>query len=312
MVLLSLIIPCYNEGESLPLLAEELLKVTAALPDTETEILFVDDGSHDNTLEVIKELTRLHPRMDYISFSRNFGKESAILAGLQHARGDYTAIMDADMQDPPSLLPSMLHAVREEGYDCAGTRRVNRRGEPLIRSFFARCFYRLINRISNIRLVDGARDFKLLSRRARMAILSLPEYNRFSKGLFEWAGFRTKWIEFENVTRVAGESKWSFWNLLKYSVEGIVAFSTTPLMLVAMLGLAFMFIAMAAIVLLAIRQYLFQNSVDGWTSLVCVMLLLNGAQLFCLGIFGQYMAKMYLEVKKRPHYIIAETSFPAA
>ncbi len=288
---------------------EVLQAVVCTLEGVETEVLFVDDGSQDNTLSTIKELESRYSGVRYLSFSRNFGKESAIMAGLEHAQGDYVAVMDADLQDPPSLLPEMLRAVREEGYDCAGTRRITRKGEPLVRSFLARCFYRLINLVSDIRLVDGARDYKLLSRKACQALVSMPEYNRFSKGLYEWIGFRTKWLEFENVQRAAGATKWSFWKLFKYSLEGIAAFTTAPLVLSALLGLGFMLVSLVAIVLLAVRQVLFHDSVDGWTSLVCVMLLLSGVQLFCLGIFGQYMAKMYLEVKRRPHYIIGSCSW---
>ncbi len=306
MLRLSLVIPCYNESESIPLFMNELKTVMPLL--CEVEVLFVDDGSKDGTLTCIKELAQSHSWVRFISFSRNFGKESAILAGLEHAKGDYVAVMDADLQDPPALLPEMLHAVLSEGYDCAGTRRVSRKGEPPIRSFFAKCFYRLINLVSDIKLVDGARDYKMLSRQACQAIVQMPEYNRFSKGLYEWIGFRTKWIEFENVERVAGETKWSFWKLFKYSLEGILAFSTMPLVLSAMLGLVFMLMSMLFIALLAARQFIYHSSVDGWTSLVCVMLLLSGVQLFCLGIFGQYMAKTYLEVKRRPHYVVAESS----
>ncbi len=288
---------------------DEVLKETAQLSDLKTELIFVNDGSRDDTLACIKELALQHPtRVSYLSFSRNFGKESAILAGLRYATGDYVAVMDADLQDPPSLLPQMLHAVREEGYDCAGTRRVDRRGEPPIRSFFARAFYRLINLISETKLVDGARDYKLLTRKVQQALLDMPEYCRFSKGLYEWVGFRTKWFEYENVDRIAGETKWSFWKLFKYSLEGIYAFSTAPLVLSAALGLCFMFVSLIAFATLAIRQYLYHSSVDGWTSLVCIMLCLSGVQLFCLGIFGQYLSKIYLESKHRPHYIVAEKS----
>ncbi len=287
---------------------QELTRVIGALKDMETEVILVNDGSSDNTLELMRELAGEYPQVRYLSFSRNFGKEAAILAGLTAARGDYAAVMDADLQDPPALLPDMLHAVQHEGYDCVGTRRVNRKGEPPIRSFFAQMFYRFINRISATKLVDGARNYKLLSRKAREALLSLQEYNRFSKGLYEWIGFRSKWLEFENVERVAGETKWSFWKLFKYSVEGIVAFSTAPLVLSAVLGLVFVLVSAFAIVALAVRQLVFHDSVDGWTSMVCIMLLLCGVQLFCFGIFGQYLAKMYLEVKHRPHYIIAESS----
>ncbi len=308
MPLLSLVVPCYNESAALRPFMEELTRVTSTLAEVETELILVNDGSKDDTLELMREIAREYPGVRYISFSRNFGKEAAILAGLSHARGDYAAVMDADLQDPPALLPDMLHAVREEGYDCAGTRRVNRKGEPPIRSFFARMFYRLINSISETKLVDGARDYKMLSRKARLALVSMPEYNRFSKGLYEWIGFRTKWLEFENVERVAGETKWSFWKLFKYSIEGIVAFTTMPLVLTALLGLAFMGISLIAILAQVIRQLVFHDSVDGWTSMICITLLLSGVQLFCFGIFGQYMAKMYMEVKRRPHYIVAESS----
>ncbi len=308
MPLLTLVVPCYNEKDALHPFMNELNRVLKQLEDVEPEVILVNDGSSDTTLEVIKEMAARYPFVHYLSFSRNFGKESAILAGFAASHGDWTAVMDADLQDPPSLLPDMLHAVREEGYDCAGTRRVNRKGEPPIRSFFARCFYRLINQMSDTKLVDGARDYKLLSRQAVNALLSLQEYNRFSKGLYEWIGFRTKWLEFQNVERVAGETKWSFWKLFKYSLEGILGFSTQPLALASWLGMAFMFISLVAIMTLAIRQFAFHNSVDGWTSMVCIALLLSGIQLFCLGVFGQYLAKMYLEIKRRPHYIIAEES----
>lgn len=308
MSLLSLVVPCYNEKEALPYFMEEVLKVTKELEGIDTEVILVNDGSKDETLEVMRELKEKYSCIRYLSFSRNFGKEAAILAGLAASRGDWTAVMDADLQDPPSLLPEMLHAIRHEGYDCVGTRRSTRTGEPVIRSFFARCFYKLINRMSSTKLVDGARDFKLLSRPAVDALISLPEVNRFSKGLYEWVGFRSKWIEFKNIERVAGETKWSFWSLLKYSIEGIVSFTTSPLILSAFLGLFFMFISLVALITLTIRQLVYQNSVSGWTSMVCIILLLSGVQLFCLGIFGQYLAKMYTEIKRRPHYIVAERS----
>ncbi len=308
MSVLSLVVPCYNEGASLRPFTKAVLEVVEALPDIKTEIIFIDDGSQDDTLKVIKELEQQHPQVSYISFSRNFGKESAILAGLEQAEGDYATVMDADLQHPPSLLPDMLHAVRDEGYDCAATRRISRKGEPPIRSFFARSFYRIINQISDTTFVSGACDYKLLSRKARLAVVSMPEYNRFSKGLFEWIGFRTKWLEFENVERVAGETKWSFWKLFKYSLEGIVAFSTAPLSMVTILGLTFMLMAGAAISLLSLRQIIFHCTPDGWTSLICIILMLSGVQLLCLGVFGKYIAKMYMEVKRRPLYIVAENS----
>ena len=301
---LSLIIPCYNEALSLPVLVRELEHTLAEIPDIEYEILFVDDGSSDDSLEVIETLAAAHPFVRYISFSRNFGKESAIVAGFGHVCGDYVAVMDADMQDPPKLLPAMLKAVTDEGYECAGARRVNRKGEPPIRSFFARLFYCVINMISDVNLVDGARDYKLLSRKAVDALLRMPEYNRFSKGMYEWIGFKTKWIEYENVERVAGESKWSFWKLFKYSLEAVFSFSTVPLSLAFVMGLAFLLGSLAMIVFLILREYLYHVSAYGWTSLVCLILFVCGVQLFCLGIIGQYLAKTYLEVKRRPHYIV--------
>ena len=308
MTRLSLVVPCYNEQEALYPFVEELHKVLTDLPDVSPEVIFVNDGSADNTLQVIRELAARYEWVRFISFSRNFCKESAMLAGFAAAKGDYVAVMDADLQDPPALLPEMLRAVREEGYDCAGTRRTTRNGEPPVRSFFARMFYRLINAFSSTQLVDGARDYKLLSRRAVDALLAMPEYNRFSKGLYEWIGFRTKWLEYQNVERVAGETKWSFWKLFRYSLEGIVAFTTVPLALASVLGMLCMLGALVAIVVLCVRQMLWHNSVDGWTSMVCIVVLLSGVQLFCVGIIGQYLAKMYMEIKRRPHYIIAEQS----
>ena len=308
MTVLSLVVPCYNEQEALYPFMQELNRVLAGLSDVQPEVILVNDGSADKTLQVMRELSAQYKCVRYISFSRNFGKESAMLAGFAAAKGDYVAVMDADLQDPPALLPEMLRVVREEGYDCAGTRRTTRKGEPPIRSFFARMFYRFINMISHTQLVDGARDYKLLSRKAVDALLSMPEYNRFSKGLYEWIGFRTKWLEFENVERVAGETKWSFWKLFKYSLEGIVAFTTVPLALASLLGMICMLVALVIVVSLCVRQMLWHNSVDGWTSMVCIIVFLSGLQLFCVGIIGQYLSKMYLEIKRRPHYIIAEQS----
>ena len=308
MTVVSLVVPCYNEQEALHPFMQELSRVLAELPDVQPEVILVNDGSADKTLQVMRELSAQYECVRYISFSRNFGKESAMLAGFAAAKGDYVAVMDADLQDPPALLPEMLRVVREEGYDCAGTRRTTRKGEPPIRSFFARMFYRFINMISHTQLVDGARDYKLLSRKAVDALLAMPEYNRFSKGLYEWIGFRTKWLEFQNVERVAGETKWSFWKLFKYSLEGIVAFTTVPLALASLLGMLCMLVALIIIVSLCVRQLLWHNSVDGWTSMVCIIVFLSGLQLFCAGIIGQYLSKMYLEIKRRPHYIIAEQS----
>ena len=305
---ISLVVPCYNETQALPLFMAEVQRVIALMPDVTAEVILVNDGSSDDTLAMMREMKKQYGFVRYLSFSRNFGKESAILAGLSAAKGDWAAVMDADLQDPPSLLPEMLRAIREEGYDCVGTCRTTRKGEPPIRSFFARCFYKFINRMSDTKLVDGARDYKLLSRPAVNALIAMPEVNRFSKGLYEWIGFRTKWLEFENVERVAGETKWSFWKLFKYSIEGIVSFSTMPLLISTFIGLVFMLISIATIVTLAVRQVLYHNSVDGWTSMVCIILLVSGVQLFCLGLMGQYMAKMYTEIKRRPHYIISEQS----
>lgn len=303
---ISLVIPCYNEAAALIPFMEELDRVTVSmLPDT-VELIFVDDGSRDSTMDLLRKLAQDNENVHYLSFSRNFGKESAMLAGLQASTGDYVAVMDADLQDPPALLPEMLHAVRHEQYDCAGTRRVSRKGEPPIRSLFARTFYKLINMVSDTRLVDGARDYKLMSRPVVDALVTMPEYHRFSKGLYEWVGFKTKWIEFENVERVAGETKWSFWKLFKYSIEGIVAFTTMPLSIASLLGIFFMLFSFAAIVFLCTRQMLWHQSVSGWTSMVCVIIFFSGIQLFSLGIIGLYLAKTYMEVKRRPKYIVKE------
>lgn len=307
MYKLSLVVPCYNEEEALPPFLEEVRKVMQTLP-CRYEVILVDDGSKDKTLEMMRNYSREDEKLRYLSFSRNFGKESAILAGLKAATGDYVAVMDADLQDPPSLLPEMIKIIREQGYDCAGTRRVTREGEPPIRSLFARLFYFVINCISATKLVDGARDFKLMRRAVVDAIISMPEYNRFSKGLYEWVGFRTKWLEYENIKRVAGETKWSFFKLMSYSFEGIISFSVKPLFLASFVGILFTFFSCIAIVVLSIRQYIFHSSVSGWTSQVCIALLLSGVQLLCLGILGSYLSRTYLEVKQRPLFIIAESS----
>ena len=308
MNLITLIIPCYNEEESLPLLYPELVKVSQGMPEQAFEFLFVNDGSRDKTLVLLKELAQNDDRVKYISFSRNFGKEAAMYAGLENAKGDYVAFMDADMQDPPSLLPQMYKAVTEEGYDSAATRRVTRKGEPPIRSFFAHMFYKIMNKISDTDIVDGARDFRLMNRKFVDALLQMKEYNRFSKGLFGWVGYKTKWIEFENVERIAGETKWSFWSLFKYSIEGILAFTTAPLVLASVIGIVLCLIAFVFIVFIIVRKICFNNSVDGWASMVCLISFLGGLQLFAIGVVGQYLAKMYLEVKNRPIYLIGETN----
>lgn len=302
------VVPCYNEQEALGLFYEELNRVTAEMRDCEFEILFVNDGSKDRTLELMKELAEKDGRVKYISFSRNFGKEAAIYAGLEHASGDLVAIMDADLQDPPRLLPEMYRAVTEEGYDSVATRRVTRKGEPPIRSFFARMFYRLMNKMCKTEVVDGARDFRLMTRPFVDSLLSMKEYNRFSKGLFGWVGFRTKWIEFENVERVAGETKWSFWKLLLYAIDGMVAFSTMPLSVAALIGILMCVIAVISIIFIIVRQLCFGGSAFGWPSMVCIMIFIGGVQLLCMGIMGQYLAKTYLEVKNRPIYICKETN----
>ncbi|MGN0383707.1 MAG: glycosyltransferase family 2 protein [Eubacterium sp.] len=305
--LLSIVVPCYNEEEALPYLIPELDKVTKDI-DADIEIILIDDGSADGTREFIKKVSTEDKRIKYISFSRNFGKEAAIFAGLEHSAGDYVVIMDADMQDKPELLPQMYRLVAEEGYDSVATRRVTRKGEPPIRSFFARCFYRIINKISKTEFVDGARDYRMMNRKFVNALLEMKEYNRFSKGLYGWVGFNTKWLEYENVERVAGETKWSFWGLFKYSIEGIVAFSTAPLILASVLGFIFCIIAFAAIIFVVIRRLVFGDAVAGWASLVCIITLLGGLQLFTTGILGQYIAKMYLETKDRPIYIVDESN----
>lgn len=305
---ITVIVPCYNEEQAIHYFYEEMERIAAQMPENTFEYVFVDDGSRDGTLCCMRELRKKDQRVKYVSFSRNFGKEAAIYAGLTHATGDYVAIMDADLQDPPSLLPEMYRAVTKEGYDSAATRRVTRKGEPPIRSFFARCFYRMMNRISDVELMDGARDYRLMSRQYVDALLSLQEYNRFSKGLFGWVGFRTKWIEFENVERIAGETKWSFWKLFKYSLDGIVAFSSTPLYISSVLGAGMCGVAALAILFIIIRQLLFGGSAYGWPSMACIVILIGGLQLLCIGILGLYLSKAYLEVKNRPVFIAKETA----
>lgn len=304
--LLTLVVPSYNEEEAIPLFYEEALRVEKELTDIDIEYLFVDDGSRDETMRVVKELNARDPRVHYVSFSRNFGKEAAIYAGLENAAGDYVAILDADLQDPPSLLPEMLEAVEKEGYDCVGSRRVTRKGEPPIRSFFARCFYKLMGKISSSEVVDGARDFQLMNRKVVNAILAMGEYNRFSKGIFGWVGFKKKWLEYENVERAAGETKWSFWKLFVYALDGIVAFSTAPLVIASFIGMLFCVVAFIAIIFIIIRTVIFGDPTSGWPSMVCIIMLVSGIQLLCIGILGQYLAKTYLETKKRPLYLVEE------
>lgn len=310
-MLLSLVVPCYNEEEALPYFYEEARKVAdgmSAKYGLEFEFLFINDGSKDKTLDILRSYAREDKQVQYVSFSRNFGKESAMYAGLSRAKGDFVAIMDADMQDPPALLPQMYEALLSGEYDSVATRRVDRTGEPPIRSFFARCFYKLIRKISDSDIVDGARDFRLMKRQMVDAIVSMGEYNRFSKGIFGWVGFRTKWLPYENVERVAGETKWSFWKLFLYSLQGIVAFSTVPLAISSLLGVFACFIAFIMIVVIIMKTLIWGDPVGGWPSMVCIIMFMGGLQLFCIGILGQYLSKTYLETKKRPIFIIAETN----
>lgn len=307
MSLLSVIVPCYNEEESVALFYEELVKNDPFFKEKgiELEILYVDDGSRDKTVEEIKKLRAKDERVHMVSFSRNFGKEAAMYAGLEKSRGDYVVLMDVDLQDPPSLLPEMF-SYMEQGYDSVATRRVSRKGEPPVRSFFARMFYRLMKKISKTEIMDGARDYRLMSRQMVDAILSMKEYNRFTKGIFGWVGYETKWIEYENVERARGETKWNFWKLFVYSLEGITAFSTAPLMFASLMGVVFCVLAFALILFTIIRKLIFGDPVSGWPSLVCIISLVSGVQLFCIGIVGQYLAKTYMEVKNRPIYLVKE------
>ena len=306
--LCSCIVPCFNEEEVIPLYYEEMQKVRKQEEGKiDFEIIFIDDGSKDKTLEVIKKLSEQDECIHYVSFSRNFGKEAAMYAGFEHANGEYVVTMDVDLQDPPHLIPEMIRCIEEEGYDSVATRRVTRKGEPPIRSFFARRFYGLINKISDADIVDGARDFRMMKRDMVNAILSMPEYNRFTKGIFGWVGFKTKWIEFENVERAAGETKWSFWKLFRYALEGIIAFSTVPLTIVSLIGVIVCIIAILFLLFVVIRAVIFGDPVAGWPSLICVISFLSGIQLLGIGVVGMYLSKTYLETKKRPIYIKKES-----
>lgn len=306
--LLSIIVPCYNEEQALPHFYKKINEVLKSIKNIDYELIFVDDGSKDNTLRIIKKYSKENINNKYISFSRNFGKEAAMLAGLEHAKGDLVTIMDADLQDPPELIPKMINILSKEDYDIVGTRRVNRTGEPKIRSFLSRKFYRIINKMSKIEMVDGARDFRLMKRKVVDAILSLKEYNRYSKGIFSFVGFKTKWLEFENTKRIAGESKWSFWKLFKYAIEGIVGFSTFPLVLSALIGLLFCLLSFIMILIIIIKTIMFGDPVSGWPSTICIIFFIGGIQLFVMGIIGEYLAKIYLETKNRPIYIISESN----
>lgn len=305
---ISVIVPCYNEQESLPLFYPEIKRVRGLLPEYAFEIILVDDGSRDKTVELMRELAAQDEEIRYISFSRNFGKESAMYAGLKASQGDYVVIMDADLQHPPILMVEMIRSIKEEGYDSVATRRVDRKGEPPIRSFFARQFYKLMNKISQTELVDGAQDYRMMTRQYVDSLLELSEYNRFSKGLFGWVGFNTKWLPHENTERVAGETKWSFWKLLKYSIDGIVAFSTAPLAISMVMGVLFALASLAMLITAIVRTAAFGLPFMGWFSTAFLLFLIGGVQLVCTGILGTYLSKSYLEIKKRPIYITKETN----
>ena len=309
--LISIVVPCFNEEESLPIFYKEICKIREKIKkehQADFEIILVDDGSKDRTLQIMRQLANEDSGIRYLSFSRNFGKESAIYAGLKNTTGDYIAMMDADLQDPPELLLEMYEVLESGEHDCAGTRRMDRKGEPPIRSFFAHCFYKLINKMSKADIVDGARDFRLMTRQMTDAILEMGEYNRFSKGIFGWVGFRTKWLEYKNVERVAGNTKWSFWKLFLYSLDGIVAFSTAPLSIASVMGMLFLFVAFIMILVIIFKTLMFGEPVAGYPSTMCVMFFIGGLQLFSIGILGQYLSKTYLETKKRPIYIIKESN----
>ncbi|MFL2077008.1 glycosyltransferase family 2 protein [Marinilactibacillus psychrotolerans] len=303
---ISIVVPCYNEEEMIPLFLKEIKKQEKKMPDVQFEIIFINDGSKDTTLSVLKRAHSKNSTVHYISFSRNFGKEAALYAGLEHSTGHYVVVMDVDLQDPPELLGEMYDLITEGEYDCIGTRRVTRKGEPPIRSYFAKQFYSLINRISDTEIVDGARDYRMMTRQMVEAMLNVSEYNRFSKGIFSWVGFNTKFLEYENKERMAGKTTWSFWSLFKYSVDGIVAFSDVPLSIASMIGMLSFLASIFMALFFFIRTIFWGNSTSGWTSIVVVLLGLGGLILLCLGIVGKYVGKIYLEVKNRPIYIIKE------
>ena len=303
----SIIVPCYNEEESIPLFYKEIKKVFSKI-NYKLELIFVEDGSKDKTLELIRELSKKDKEANYISLSRNFGKEAAMWAGLKHSTGDYITVMDCDLQDPPTLIPEMLRLIEEEDYDVVGTRRVTRKGEPPIRSFFARMFYKIINKMSKVEMVDGARDYRMMTRQVVDNLLTLKEYNRYSKGLFSFVGFKTKWLEYENIERVAGETKWNFWKLFLYAIEGIVAFTTAPLTMAATFGILFCLVAFIMIIVIIVKTLVYGDPTSGWPSLACIIFMANGIELLCIGVIGEYISKTYLEVKKRPIYIVKESN----
>ena len=311
MDLISIVIPCLNEEQNILLYCKEVSKVIKSdskLSNLHFELIFIDDGSTDKTLELIKKLSKKYEQIKFISFSRNFGKEAAIYAGLENSSGDFVVLMDADLQDPPSLLPQMYSGIKSGDYDCVATRRSSRKGEPFFRSVFTKAFYRIINMISKTKIVNGARDYRIMTRQMVDSILRVSEYNRFSKGIFSWVGFETKWLEYENIERQNGETNWSFWKLLIYAIEGIMSFSTTPLYLSAITGIIFSFLAVIFMITIIVRTLLFGDAVVGWSSTMSVILFLGGIQLFSIGILGQYISKTYLETKNRPIYICKETN----
>ena len=303
----SIIVPCYNEEESIPLFYKEIRKVFSKI-NYKLELIFINDGSKDKTLELIKNLSKEDKEANYISLSRNFGKEAAMWAGLKHSTGDYITVMDCDLQDPPTLIPEMLRLIEEEDYDVVGTRRVTRKGEPPIRSFFARMFYKIINKMSKVEMVDGARDYRMMTRQVVDNLLTLKEYNRYSKGLFSFVGFKTKWLEYENIERVAGETKWNFWKLFLYAIDGIVAFTTAPLTMAATFGILFCLVAFIMIIVIIVKTLVYGDPTSGWPSLACIIFMTNGIELLCIGVIGEYLSKTYLEVKKRPIYIVKESN----
>lgn len=308
-MLISLIVPCYNEEDVIDLFYDELTKVmNLMMNDYDFELLFVNDGSKDDSLVLLKKLSKKDNRVKFLSFSRNFGKEAAMYAGFCNASGDYVAVMDADMQDPPFLLPQMIKILEEGNYDSVATRRKTRVGEPPVRSFCAKMFYKIINRISDADIEDGARDFRLMKKSMVDAIVGMSEYNRFSKGIFGWIGFKTYWLSYDNIERVAGQTKWNFWKLFKYSIDGIVNFSQVPLALASWMGLGVTLLSVFLLIFIIVRKLIFGDPVQGWASLVCLITFLGGVQLFCMGIIGQYLSKTYMEVKRRPHYIISESN----
>ena len=303
----SIIVPCYNEEESIPLFYKEIKKVFSKI-NYKLELIFINDGSKDKTLELIRNLSKKDKEANYISLSRNFGKEAAMWAGLKHSTGDYITVMDCDLQDPPALIPEMLRLIEEEDYDVVGTRRVTRKGEPPIRSFFARMFYKIINKMSKVEMVDGARDYRMMTRQVVDNLLTLKEYNRYSKGLFSFVGFKTKWLEYENIERVAGETKWNFWKLFLYAIDGIVAFTTAPLTMAATFGILFCLVAFIMIIVIIVKTLVYGDPTSGWPSLACIIFMTNGIELLCIGVIGEYLSKTYLEVKKRPIYIVKESN----